>query len=52
MSESKDSLLKVIIIIKLDLDITEIRINEGSLIDINQKIHSDSSDVNGLIKVT
>ena len=50
MSELKDSLLKVIIIIKLDLDITEIRINEGLLMNINQKIYSDDLDINESVK--
>ena len=50
MSESKDSLLKVIIIIKSDLDITEIRVNEGPLISINQRICPDNLDVNRPIK--
>ena len=52
MSESKDLLLKVMIIIKLNLDITEIKINEGPLIDIDQKICSDDSDIDESIKAT
>ena len=51
MSELRDLLLKVIIIIKSDLDITEIKVNEGLLMNINQKICSDNSDVNEPIKV-
>ena len=50
MSKSRNSLLKVIIIIKLDLDITEIRINEGLLMNTDQKIYSDNSGVNKSIK--
>ena len=40
------------IIIKSDLDITKIRVNEGLLMNIDQKIYSDSSDVNESVKVT
>ena len=50
MSELKDSLLKVVIIIKSDLDITEIRINERLLMNIDQRIYSDNLDVNKFIK--
>ena len=52
MSESKDSLLKVMIIIKSDLDITETRINERPLINTDQKICLNDSDINGPAKVT
>ena len=52
MSESKDLLLKVIIIIKSDLDITETRINKGSLINTDQEIYSDNSDINKPVKAT
>ena len=52
MSESKDSLLKVVIIIKSHLDIIEIRVNEGLLININQRIYSNSSDINESVKAT
>ena len=51
MSESKDLLLKVMIIIKSDLDITEIRINGGSLMNIDQKICPNDLDVNKSTKV-
>ena len=52
MSEPKDSLLKVIIIIKSDLDITETRVNEELLMNISQKICPDDSDVDKSIKTT
>ena len=52
MSELRDLLLKVVIIIKLNLDITETRINGGPLMGISQKICLDGSDINGSTKVT
>ena len=50
MLESKDSLLKIIIIIKLNLDITETKINKESLMNIDQRIYSNDSDVNESVK--
>ena len=52
MSEPKDPLLKVIIIIKSDLDIIETRVNKGLLMNISQKIYLNDSDVNESAKVT
>ena len=52
MPELRDLLLKVVIIIKFNLDITEIRVNEGPLMNTDQRIYSDNSDVNRSIKVT